>query len=186
MGRWKWPAVVAAAVAVVAAGTVLSVARAQQGYWGELVAFKAASGQYVTVEPSGNVVVNRWAQGPWEQFYYINMGHADSTHTPYMLVAVSNHRCFSFEPGGHVVANRSYARAWEEMAIGLPWVGTGTQDIMAFNKSAPYGSWYVAAENGGGSVLHANRVVRGPWEEFHVVHFGSPTYYPGPGDCVPG
>ncbi|MBE7099970.1 fascin domain-containing protein, partial [Bacillus cereus] len=81
------------------------------GSW--TVAIQAANLQYVSAEPSGNVVANRNAVNEWEKFELIPTGELYT----YALKAKSNGKYVSFEPNGRVVADRTSIGAWEKFIL---------------------------------------------------------------------
>ncbi|WP_241139084.1 fascin domain-containing protein [Bacillus mycoides] len=81
------------------------------GSW--TVAIQAANLQYVSAEPSGNVIANRNAVNEWEKFELIPTGELYT----YPLKEKSNGKYVSFEPNGRVVADRTSIGAWEKFIL---------------------------------------------------------------------
>jgi subtilisin family serine protease len=134
------------------------------------VNLQAHNGQYVAAEAGGgwDVNANRDSAGAWEIFgiHDLNGGElrdGDSVtfvcQQPFYLQAIGGGGD-SFKAGGPAEG------AWETFTIvkvGDPGGVIGNGDQIAFRTEHGY---YVVAENGGGSVVNANRTSIGPWETF--------------------
>jgi hypothetical protein len=134
------------------------------------VHLRVASGQYVVAEGGGGGAVNadRWVTGGWETFTLedLNGGTlqdgdpvAFRTSAGYYLQAVSG-------GGGAMLASDRAAGAWETFTIiNLAQVGAPIENGTSIGLLSS-GSYYVCAENGGGSVVNVNRSSVGSWETF--------------------
>ncbi|MDA2178540.1 hypothetical protein PDN34_18175 [Bacillus cereus] len=127
------------------------------GSW--TVAIQAANLQYVSAEPSGNVVANRSAVNEWEKFELIPTGELYT----FALKAKSNGKYVSFEPNGRVVADRTSIGAWEKFIL------YNGGDNRIYVLQALSNGRFISAN--GGRELTANSYVAGSWERFVIVYF---------------
>ncbi|MGG0154338.1 fascin domain-containing protein [Bacillus mycoides] len=126
------------------------------GSW--TVAIQAANVQYVSAEPSGNVIANRNAVNEWEKFELIPTGELYT----YALKAKSNGKYVSFEPNGRVVADRTSIGAWEKFIL------YNGGDNRIYVLQALSNGRFISAN--GGRELTANSYVAGSWERFVIVY----------------
>lgn len=143
-------------------------------------AFQSVGGYFVVAEGGGGDVVNanRLAIGSWETFTLIDLNggsldNGDLVH----IQSVNGHFVVAESGGGDVVnANRTVPLEWETFRIGKVG-GTGTIhsgdtiSLQAYNGWSGGGGNYVVAEDGGGSVVNANRGAVGSWEMFTLHIF---------------
>ena len=124
-----------------------------------LIALRAANGQYVCAEGGGGsvVVANRNAIGAWETFRLLDRGNGNIA----LRAANGQYVCAEGGGGSIVVANRNAIGAWETFR--LLDRGNGNIALRAANGQ------YVCAEGGGGSVVVANRNAIGAWETFKLI-----------------
>ncbi|PFV85103.1 hypothetical protein COL05_03975 [Bacillus sp. AFS059628] len=127
------------------------------GSW--TVAIQAANLQYVSAEPSGNVVANRNAVNEWEKFELIPTGKLYT----FALKAKSNGKYVSFELNGRVVADRTSIGAWEKFIL------YNGGDNRIYVLQALSNGRFISAN--GGRELTANSYVAGSWERFVIVYF---------------
>ncbi|EEM86369.1 hypothetical protein bthur0012_56240 [Bacillus thuringiensis serovar pulsiensis BGSC 4CC1] len=127
------------------------------GSW--TVAIQAANLQYVSAEPSGNVVANRSVVNEWEKFELIPTGELYT----FALKAKSNGKYVSFEPNGRVVADRTSIGAWEKFIL------YNGGDNRIYVLQALSNGRFISAN--GGRELTANSYVAGSWERFVIVYF---------------
>ncbi len=127
------------------------------GSW--TVAIQAANLQYVSAEPSGNVVANRNGVNEWEKFELIPTGELYT----FALKAKSNGKYVSFEPNGRVVADRTSIGAWEKFIL------YNGGDNRIYVLQALSNGRFISAN--GGRELTANSYVAGSWERFVIVYF---------------
>lgn len=127
------------------------------GSW--TVAIQAANLQYVSAEPSGNIIANRNAVNGWEKFELISTGELYT----YALKAKSNGKYVSFEPNGRVVADRTSIGAWEKFIL------YNGGDNRIYVLQALSNGRYISAN--GGRELTATSYVAGSWERFVIVYF---------------
>jgi hypothetical protein len=131
---------------------------------------QAANGQFIVAEEGGGGVVNanRWSPGPWETFVLHDLdgnglrdGDQVTFHSygPYYLHAV-------YGGGDTMMAQGGWEGPWETFTIvnldqAGGFIGGGTHIALRSNSG-----YYVVAEQGGGSVVNANRPWVGGWETF--------------------
>jgi len=123
----------------------------------------------------GVVNANRGAIGPWETFTLIDQnGGALESGDLVNIQTIGGYFVVAEGGGGDVVnANRTAAFTWETFRIekvnGGGTIGSGdTISLQAYNGWAGGGGNYVVAEDGGGSVVNANRGAVGSWEMFTI------------------
>ncbi|MCY1083344.1 S8 family serine peptidase [Archangium lansingense] len=132
------------------------------------ISLRSVNGNYVVAENGGNNVVNanRWALGPWEMFYLIDLNGGAIAHGDQIALESIYGFFVVAENGGNGVvnANRTVIGPWETFTLlDLNGGFLVNGDPIALRSSSGY---YVVAENGGGSVVNANRTAIGPWERF--------------------
>jgi hypothetical protein len=118
------------------------------------VSFRTWDGvHYLCAEPEGLVIANRTAVGPWEEWTVEHYPGGDvalkSAHGRYLCAEID----------GELVANRTVVGPWERFRLFTDAAGIGLQSA--------HGR-FVAAENGGGGGVAADRLYSspGPWETF--------------------
>jgi hypothetical protein len=145
---------------------------------GYTTAFQSIGGYFVVAEGGGGGVVNanRGAIGSWETFTLVDLnGGALESGDLVNIQSVGGYFVVAEGGGGDVVnANRTAASTWETFRIervdGGGTIGSGDAiSLQAYNGWAGGGGNYVVAEDGGGSVVNANRGAVGPWETF-IIH----------------
>jgi hypothetical protein len=143
-------------------------------------AFQSVGGYYVVAEGGGGDVLNanRTAIGSWETFTVIDLNgstldNGDLIH----IQSVGGYYVVAEGGGGDVVnCNRTVPQGWETFRI-MKVGGTGTIhsgdaiSLQAYNGWNCCGGNYVVAEDGGGSVVNANRGAVGAWETFTILIF---------------
>ncbi len=139
---------------------------------------QAIDGPYVAAEEGGggDVNANRPAGGPWETFDVRDLnGGALESGDAVELRTVDGQHALTVETGTLRVTARAGAGAGATFALerlaGPGPIASGEQVALRA------GALYVAAEGGGGGVLHANRTAVGPWESFRITLGATP---PGP------
>ena len=143
-------------------------------------AFQSVGGFFVVAEGGGGDVVNanRGAIGSWETFTLIDLngGSLESGDLVH-IQSVNGHFVVAEGGGGDVVnANRTVPLEWETFRIekvgGSGVISSGnTISLQAYNGWSGGGGNYVVAEDGGGSVVNANRDAVGAWEMFTLHIF---------------
>lgn len=143
-------------------------------------AFQSVGGYYVVAEGGGGDVVNanRVAIGSWETFTLIDLNGGTLDNGDLVNIRSVNGYYVVAEGGGDDVvnANRTVAQTWETFRI-MKVGGTGTIhsgdaiSLQAYNGWSGGGGNYVVAEDGGGSVVNANRAAVGAWETFTIHIF---------------
>jgi metallopeptidase family M12-like protein len=143
-------------------------------------AFQSIGGYYVVAEGGGGDVVNanRTAIGAWETFTVIDQGGgALESGDLINIQSVGGYFVVAEGGGGDVVnCNRTVPQAWETFRIekigGGGVIGSGDSiSLQAYNGWSCCGGNYVVAEDGGGSVVNANRGAVGAWETFTIHIF---------------
>ncbi len=143
-------------------------------------AFQSVAGYFVVAEGGGGDVVNanRVAIGSWETFTLIDLngGSLESGDLVH-IQSVNGHFVVAESGGGDVVnANRTVPLEWETFRIekvgGSGTISSGNIiSLQAYNGWSGGGGNYVVAEDGGGSVVNANRGAVGAWEMFTLHIF---------------
>jgi len=143
-------------------------------------AFQSVGGYYVVAENGGGDVVNanRTAIGSWEKFTLIDLnGGTLESGDLVNLQSVYGYYVVAEGGGDDVVnCNRTTPLKWETFRIAKVF-GSGTirsGDAISLQASDGWsgaGGNYVVAEDGGGSVVNANRPVVGSWERFTIIFF---------------
>ena len=143
-------------------------------------AFQSVGGYFVVAEDGGGDVVNanRTAIGSWETFTLIDLNGGTLDNGDLVNIRSVNGYYVVAEGGGDDVvnANRTVAQTWETFRI-MKVGGTGTIhsgdaiSLQAYNGWSGGGGNYVVAEDGGGSVVNANRAAVGSWETFTLYIF---------------
>ena len=143
-------------------------------------AFQSIAGYFVVAEGGGGDVVNanRVAIGSWETFTLIDLnGGSLESGDLVNIQSVGGYYVVAEGGGGDVVnANRTAAFEWETFRIekigGGGVISSGNAiSLQAYNGWSGGGGNYVVAEDGGGSVVNANRGAVGSWETFTLHIF---------------
>lgn len=143
-------------------------------------AFQSVAGYYVVAENGGGDVVNanRTAIGSWEKFTLIDLnGGSLESGDLVNLQSVGGYYVVAESGGDDVVnCNRTTPLSWETFRIakvsGAGTIHSGDAiSLQASNGWSGAGGNYVVAEDGGGSVVNANRPVVGSWERFTIIIF---------------
>lgn len=160
-------------VALVGSGSRVSA----QSY---TTAFQSSGGYFMVAEDGGGNVLNcdRTAIGPWETFTLIDLnGGSLESGDLVNIQSVGGYFVVAEGGGGDVVnCDRTVAQSWETFLIekvgGSGVIGWGDPvSLQASNGWSGGGGNYVVAEDGGGSVVNANRSAVGPWETFTIYLF---------------
>lgn len=147
-------------------------------------AFKTVGGYYFVAEGGGGDALNanRTAIGSWETFSLIDLnGGSLESGDLVNIRSVGGYYVVAESGGDDVVnCNRTVPLSWETFRIqkvsrGGPTGGTiGSGDaisLQAANGWSGGGGNYVVAEDGGGSVVNANRPAVASWETFTIIIF---------------
>ncbi len=148
-------------------------------------AFRTVGGYYVVAEGGGGDVLNanRPAVGSWETFTLLDLNGGSLESGDLVNIRSVNGYYMVAEGGGDDVVNcnRTEPLSWETFRIqkasggGTTAGGTiGSGDaisLQAANGWSGGGGNYVVAEDGGGSVVNANRSTVASWETFTIIIF---------------
>jgi hypothetical protein len=130
--------------------------------------FQAANGQWVVAEDNGNSVVNanRNSPGPWETFNIWDVNGASLQSGDSINIVTSANWCFSSD--GETMTTPTQQCGSHETFVIEKLNGSGEihdGDLVAIRA---WNSLYMVAEDGGGSVVNANRQAVGSWETFTI------------------
>ena len=148
-------------------------------------AFRSVGGYYVVAEGGGGDAVNanRTAIGSWETFTLLDLNGGSLESGDLVTIRSTGGYYMVAEGGGDDVVNcnRTEPFSWETFRIqkvsggGITAGGTiGSGDaisLQAANGWSGGGGNYVVAEDGGGSVVNANRPAVASWETFTIIMF---------------
>lgn len=175
-GRWVRLAI----VCLIGVGAVRGSedqARANTYY---TIYLQASNSNYVVAESGGGGAVNanRTAAGPWERFALIDLNDGSLQSGDYVYIQTNSFHYFNapfaYDDNGDpyctgaLNAAATFPSTYQTFRI---WKvgGSGTignSDSVAFESACGY---YMVAENGGGSVVNANRWSIGGWETFTIT-----------------
>jgi hypothetical protein len=115
---------------------------------------------YLTSEGGGgcDIVANRTAPGPWEEFNVISLGSnwiALQAATTGLYVSAEG------GGGGALHANRTAIGIWEQF-----WVPNIDSSVWQFNTWNI--NYWLCAEGGGGNIVNATRTTPAQWETFFI------------------
>jgi hypothetical protein len=145
---------------------------------GESVSLSVDSGSYYVKAVNGGgstVKADATAVGEWETFNMIDLNGGDLMDGDKVAFQADNGQWLKAENGGGdtMLANGAAPNQWEQFTIrkqnGSGAIGSG--DLIALEiKDSSGTTWYVVAEDGGGSngVVNVNRQSIGTWEKFHL------------------
>ncbi len=134
------------------------------------VQLRAQNGQYMVAEGAGGGAVNanRDGAGPWETFTLVDLNGGTLNHgDPVRLRSWDGLHYLIAYPNGALDARSTNPGAWEAFTLERRAGGGSVRDGDGIGLRSAH-NLYVVAENGGGSVVNANRGGFGPWEEFRI------------------
>ena len=131
---------------------------------------RALNGQYVVAEGAGGGAVNanRDGAGPWETFALVDLNGGGLNHgDPVRLRTWDGRHYLMASPGGALDARSTNPGGWETFTLERRAGPGAVREGDAIGLRSAH-NLYAVAENGGGSVVNADRGGFGPWEEFRI------------------
>jgi hypothetical protein len=134
------------------------------------VHLQAMNNQYVVAEGAGGGTVNanRDGAGIWETFSLVDLNGGSLNHgDPVRFRTWDGGHYLIAYPGGQLDARSTNPGAWETFTVERRAGAGVVREGDAIGLRSAH-NLYVVAENGGGTIVNANRGAFGPWEEFRI------------------